>query len=280
MKRSLTRSPGLNSAVQLSRGPFPLTRNVGKIGRVHPHFAPFEAVLERGAEAVAVRVAEKVDQRPLAPVVIPGVGLELGHHPHRVFLGMVGKRHHIVAVGADGIAAPGLDHDSPVHAGLLLQAGMAVVPIGAALAELEAVGEGLARRDRSKSVESRRAVHVAVEQQPVPVDRGRFLETVGGLDGHFFAFAPAQRRRRNRTAHHDSVALDSVDDDPARLDGNRVFFRRRGEADPAGIDGDEAGRAGELERVPPGKAVKIGGHGAIPPHHPPLKSSLPTMPAS
>src|SRR3546814_10315098 len=60
----------------------------------------------------------------------------------------------------------------PVMAELLLQARMAVIPIGARLHDRKLVGEGRARLDAGEGNPGH-AVHLERHEQPVPVDRGR-----------------------------------------------------------------------------------------------------------
>ena len=69
----------------------------------------------------------------------------------------VGQQHDIVAIEGLRVAAAGLDDDRAVKARLLLKRRMAVIPVGAALMDREAVGEGLAGRDaRGSSGPARR----------------------------------------------------------------------------------------------------------------------------
>ena len=52
---------------------------------------------------------------------------------------------------------------------LFLQAGMGVVPIGAAMVQVPAIGKGLARLD-SRKRHAWHAVHIERDQQAMPVD--------------------------------------------------------------------------------------------------------------
>ena len=72
-----------------------------------------------------------------------------------------------------------------------------MVPEGAALLDLEAVGEGLAGRNAGKA-DPGHAVHLVGQDDPVPVDGGRLAQSVGDTNRDFVALAPAQRRGRNR----------------------------------------------------------------------------------
>jgi len=71
--------------------------------------------------------------------------------------------------------------------------GMGKIPISASLSDLEAVGKSPARRD---AVEAHAwdAIHRALQDDAVPVDRSLHFEAVGHGQGHHVAFAPAQRR--------------------------------------------------------------------------------------
>ena len=227
--------------------------HVREVGRVHPHVAPFHAVLQSGIEPVAVCVPEEVDEGPFPVIVVAGIGLQVGQNAHRVFLGMVREDHNIVAIRANRFAPGGFDDDGAVHALLLLHRGVAVVPIGTGLAQLEPVGVGLAGLDGDIAVEAGCAIHDAFDEESVPVDgRGR-IQTIGRIDHDLVTLAPAHRRRRHGTAHQDGVAANAIDGDAISVDVQRVLLRRRGEAAAAGIDSDGAGeacRSGELERVP------------------------------
>ena len=84
-----------------------------------------------------------------------------------------------------------IDNDRAVDAGLLLKAGMAVIPVGAALHHRELVGEGLAGFDAIKRKPGY-AVHLVRQQQAVPVNGAGFRQQVGDLEGDSVTFAPAQ----------------------------------------------------------------------------------------
>jgi len=70
-----------------------------------------------------------------------------------------------------------MNHDRPGLANLLLQPGMAVVPVGAGLAHRKIDFEGLAGIDAGKG-DAGHAVHLERQQNAVPVDRGRLVEMV------------------------------------------------------------------------------------------------------
>src|SRR3546814_1300488 len=84
---------------------------------------------------------------------------------------------------------------SAVGAVLLLHAGVAVEPVGAALHDREAVGEGLAGRDAGET-DPRHAVLRGRHDQAVPVDRGRLVQLVGDGDRHLLTLLEPQGRPR------------------------------------------------------------------------------------
>ena len=99
---------------------------------------------------------------------------------------------HVVAVGGDGILVAGLDHDRAVKAGLLLEAGMAVVPVGAVLLHGELVTVGPTRVN-PREAEPRDAIHVGGQQDAVPVDRRVFIEAVRHVQRDRVALTPSQQ---------------------------------------------------------------------------------------
>jgi len=83
MKRSRTRSPGLNNAVQFAQGDFRSSGNVGgavyigDVGRGHVRASPRQAVRYRGAQAFAFYVFDKSAGCTLVEVVIIALFFEL-----------------------------------------------------------------------------------------------------------------------------------------------------------------------------------------------------------
>ena len=74
---------------------------------------------------------------------------------------------------------------------LLLEAGVRVIPVGAGLANGEAVGESGARLDRGVGDEGH-AIHVIRQQQSVPVDGGGDIHVVGHVYDCGIAFGETQ----------------------------------------------------------------------------------------
>lgn len=117
---------------------------------------------------------------------------------------------------------------------LLLQAGMAVIPVGARLADREFVAEGLPWPDPGEA-DARHAVHLEGKQQPVPVDRGVFAEVVGDVETDVLPLSEADERPRNRAVDRDPAPLAALHHPRPLTDGE--VDHRAGqlvEADPNG----------------------------------------------
>ena len=81
----------------------------------------------------------------------------------------------------------------PVVAHLLLEARVAVVPVGARLADRELVDEGLAGLDAGEA-DARHAVHLERHEQAMPVDRGVLVQRVGDREPDALAFLQPDQR--------------------------------------------------------------------------------------
>ena len=145
--------------------------DVGQIGRRHPHLAPQLAILQRGAETVATRVAQEIAHRALAVVVVAGHFLQPRVQIGGRQVGPVAEQHHMIALIVEGFGFGGVDDQRAVQAGLFLETGMAVIPVRTRLAQVETVAIGFARADAVET-HARHAVHVRRQQDAVPVDRG------------------------------------------------------------------------------------------------------------
>ena len=75
----------------------------------------------------------------------------------------------MVAVRFDGLAALRLYDDGAIQAGLLLKPRVAVIPIGAGLANRELLGEGFPGRNTGKA-DPWHAIHVERQNKAVPVN--------------------------------------------------------------------------------------------------------------
>src|SRR5690606_38990622 len=112
-----------------------------------------------------------------------------------------------------------IDDDWPVQAGLLLEQGMAVVPVRAGLSEGEAGEPALARGD---AVEAHAGypVHVGRQQQAMTVDgAGRIWQVVADADADDVALAPAQQRCRHRAVDRHGRTRTAGDVEHGRADG-------------------------------------------------------------
>ncbi|MNH08677.1 hypothetical protein D3C79_681010 [compost metagenome] len=167
--------------------------DVGKVGRAHAHFGPALALSHGFRPAVQGHVIDEVTDCTL--VVVEGVGLLFQGRHQRVggLVAPVAEQQHVVALIAMGFGLFGFDDDRPVDPGLLLQAGMAVVPVGAALRQGKPV-EVLATGFDAGKAQARHPVHVGREDDPVPVQRGRLAQAVAHAQCHGVAFTPAQGR--------------------------------------------------------------------------------------
>lgn len=134
---------------------------------------------------------------------------------------MVAQHHHIVAVDLVALAFRRLDDDGCVHAPLLLAAGVAVVPVGAGLPDLEAVGEGGARLDAGEA-HHRHTVHVEGHENAVPVDRRVFREPVGDVDDDVLALLPVQGRPGDLTVDGKDLSFRAIDADGSAIDDEIV----------------------------------------------------------
>ena len=228
-----------------------------------------------------LHVVEEVADRLLGEVVEVRPLLEPGEQALRIEVGPVAEHDHVIAVIGEGLGFQRLDHQWPVETGLLLEAGMAVVPVGAALHDVEAVLVGLATVDAVEA-QPGHAVHVGRQQDAVPVDRRLLaMDRAAGqgiadpqVDGG--AFPPAQQGCGNRSVDCDRGACGAGEvhrrladgqvelgarkyvghafslDGPA---GARPEAKRRGGASGGKSLNKEAARRG---RQPSGTAERIG----------------------
>src|SRR3546814_12182874 len=102
-----------------------LTIDVGDVGRVHPHLAPIDPLLER-----LILAGEQARQRLALHVEMAGIDLELAEDRLGRQLTVVGQDDDMLAVVADRVGASGIDDDRTIMAELFLKPRMAVKPIG------------------------------------------------------------------------------------------------------------------------------------------------------
>ncbi len=153
--------------------------DVGEIGGRHVHLRPGPAVAEGLAPALVGDIVDEIADGATALVVVVGLLLQLGQHARRALVGPVGEKHHIVSLVGERLRLLGIDDQRAVDAELLLEARVAVIPVGPALLDLEAVLVHAVRRDAGEA-EAGHAVHVGRQQDAVPVVEvscGRRLRT-------------------------------------------------------------------------------------------------------
>ncbi|MNS44263.1 hypothetical protein D3C72_767030 [compost metagenome] len=168
--------------------------HVRQVRRVHAHLLPHQPFGQRGAPAVFARVGRQALDAGLDAVVVVGHHLELVEEPHGVFVRPVGQQHGVLAVEGDGVVVARVDDDGAVQAGLFLKARVAVIPVGAALAHGETVGERLAGVDAVKA-QAWHAVHVGRQKNAVPMNGRLFAQPVRDVQRDRVAFLPAQYGR-------------------------------------------------------------------------------------
>ncbi|MNJ36407.1 hypothetical protein D3C77_311930 [compost metagenome] len=164
--------------------------DVGKVGRAHAHFGPALALSHGFRPAVQGHVIDEITDCTL--VVVEGVGLLFQGRHQRVggLVAPVAEQQHIVALIVMRFGLFRLDDDCPVYPGLFLQAGMAVVPVGAALLQGELI-EVIATGFDTGKAQARDSVHVGRQDDAVPVQRGGLVQAVAYAQRHGVAFAPA-----------------------------------------------------------------------------------------
>jgi hypothetical protein len=147
----------------------------------------------------------------LLEIEIAALQFEFAKDDVRVELAMVGQHDDMLAVGRDRVFAGRVDHQRAIMPQLLLQPGMAVIPVGAGLPDRELVGEAFARIDAGEA-DSGNAVHLERQDQPVPVDRGLLVgERVDESEPRLLPFAQPDQRGGRGAVDPDRVALAPVD---------------------------------------------------------------------
>ena len=171
--------------------------HVGQVTLAHAHLHPHLALVPGARQPLLLQILHQVLVGTLVEVVVMTQLFELGVDVGGILVGPVGEHHHVVPVVAEGLGLEGVDDDRPIEPGLFLEAGVAVVPVGTALLDGKAVGEGLARRDAVEAVSNvRYPVHGAGQDEPVPVDGGGLGQPVGDPQGDGITLLPAQQGRR------------------------------------------------------------------------------------
>ena len=88
---------------------------------------------------------KEVARGALAEVVVVAVSLERGVDVLGILVGPVRQQQHVIAIGGVTFTSTPVDDESAIQAHLFLEAGMRVVPVGAVLVHLVAIGERGAR---------------------------------------------------------------------------------------------------------------------------------------
>ena len=91
--------------------------HIGDVGRVHPHLAPVEPVLER-----LILARQEPGQGLALEIEMAGVGLEAPEDRLRRERAVIGEHDDMLAVIGDRIGTGGIDDDRAVMAFLFLQA--------------------------------------------------------------------------------------------------------------------------------------------------------------
>ena len=205
--------------------------DIRDIAVAHAHVVPHAAPVPHRFDAAFPDLGEQFADGAFAKVIVVAELLQLMVDGVRVLVAPVRQHHHVLAVIAEGFRLDRIDDDRPIGAGLLLKTGVAVIPVGAALRDIELIVVGFTRLDAVKTVaDARHAIHLARQDDAMPVDGTVLGEVVGDVQGHSIAFLPAQQRRW----HH---AVDRR--------GNTLLA---GEVDHRGIDRKLELRAAQFHR--------------------------------
>src|SRR3546814_9335758 len=164
---------------------------VGDVGRIHPHRSPIDPILEP-----LVFIREQTGK--VLPLEIEMALIYLHAPKDRLWrkLAVVGQNDDMLAVRLDGVGACRIDHDRAVMSKLLLEAGMAVVPIGAVLTDGKLV-EITRSRLNSRKGHARNAVMLGWHEKAMPVNRAVFVEIDDHVEPHCLAFTKADERGRH-----------------------------------------------------------------------------------
>ena len=190
-------------------------RHIGNVARVHPHLPPHaphlagHVALGRGLHlALEVMLAH----------------LQLAHDLVRMQRRELGQQHHVVTVVAR-VGRGTLDDDRAVMPRLFLQARVRVPPVGAALADREFVGEGLARLDAGEA-DAGHPVELERHEQAVPVDRAVFVQIVRHMQPRGLALAQADQWPRHGAVYGEGVARAAASGEMMVADGKRDVLAR------------------------------------------------------
>ena len=169
--------------------------HVGEVRGAHAHLPPHPPFLEGGTEPLLAHVLEERGQRALAEVVVIRLLLQLLEDASRALVRPVREHDDVFAIERNRIGLARLDHERSVDALLLLEARVAVVPVGARLLHRELIAVRLARMD-AREAEAGHAVHVGGQQDAVPVNRRVLVKAVRDVQGDGVPLPPPQQRPR------------------------------------------------------------------------------------
>jgi hypothetical protein len=155
----------------------------------------------------------------------PGLLLELLEDLVRVQSAEIRQDDDVLAIEDHRVVTGWVDDDGAIVAHLLLQARMAVVPIGPRLPDAELVDEGLARLD-AREADAGHTVHLEGQQQAVPVDRGFFVKRVGHRQADVLALPQPDQRSRNRAVDRHGMGAYAVHCDGRVADGQPDVLAR------------------------------------------------------
>ena len=113
--------------------------HVSEIGWAHLHLGPHLSIGHSSRPTFLAHVVDEVANGALVEVVVVRLFFELGHNPRRVFVGPITQHDDIVTIVGERLWILGINHQRTVNTDLLLEARMAVVPVGAVLVDLELV---------------------------------------------------------------------------------------------------------------------------------------------
>ena len=159
----------------------------------HAHVTPGHPVPDRIHQAIFRNVRKKLTHRLLLAVVVIGYHFQVPHDAVTGVRVFVGQLNHVLTVVTERLTPLGFDDNGTVSTVRLLEAGVAVKPVGTRLLDGKLVGKGFSRLD-SGETDTGHAVLIEGKDQPVPVNGGHLIEVIGHIDGNLFAFPEAQNR--------------------------------------------------------------------------------------
>ena len=122
----------------------------------------------------------------------------------------VRQHDHVLPVISDRVRLRRIDDQGTVVTELLLQARMAVIPVGARLLERKLVGKGRMGLD-AREANARDPVHFHRNEQTVPVDRGVFVEVIGHCKPHGLSLTQPDQGRGDGAVDDYRVPGASID---------------------------------------------------------------------